>query len=382
MLRLATACLCLVSACFFDEADPGTDDIVGPFTGARTRYVVDGLIVPMNSIEARTYGSDLNGDRTVDNQLGQVIGVLIGSGTADEHAADRIAGGELQMVVEIQADDLTNDDRAGVWVHGFGDTEVRPTGGAFVDGAFIPNFIRDAALEHTGSATLPLPLLAHADTSRMEVPYMQLSLVPDGAGGYDAQIHGVVRGGLDLARLGVDQQLAEQPEQHRWMWSVLDTNHDGTITDAEWQGNGLFASLLAPDITFAGEKLLSFGMGFHLIPCAAGNCALSTTVDRCFDRVRDGDEVDVDCGGECGPCGVEMACVTGSDCQSGTCAEGVCTAPTCFDGIKNGYEASTDCGGACAKNCELGQVCGMDLDCEFACSVTYSDGTGVCTRFQ
>jgi hypothetical protein len=376
MLRFATLCVCLTAAC--STTHPlAPDDIVGPYTGARTRFVVDSLIMPMTSSDARLYGTDLDGDSRVDNQLGMVISTLIQTDTADQHTDDRIASGELHMVVEIQADDLQNDDRAGVWVYGFGDSAVRPTGGEIVDGTFVPNFVRDTAPENTGSATLPMPLLADADTSRVEVPIMEISLVPDGNGGYHAQIHGAVRDANTSAREAVLQQLNDRPEEHRWMWSYLDKNHDGVITTSEWDGS-LIRALITEDIELDGEDFLSFGIGFHLAPCPSGNCAASSVVDHCFDRVRDGDETDVDCGGSCEPCGRALACKSGADCQSGTCSSGGCTAPSCFDGIKNGFEASTDCGGACAKNCDFGQVCGLDLDCEFSCSASYAGGTGYC----
>jgi hypothetical protein len=379
MLRASVLALCLsTTACFF-ESDRSDNDIVGPYTGTRTRFVVDSLLLPMNNNEARLYGSDLDGNEYVDNQVGMVISTLILSDAADQHISDRIMGGDLDMVIEIQADDLQNDERVGIWVYGYGDTDVRPVGGALVDGAFIPNWVRDTAPENTGSATLPLPIIADADTSRMDVPYMQISLVPDGNGGYDAQIHGGIRNAFAAARSAILQQLREQPEHHRWMWTLVDRNNDGVVEPYEFDDNSLFQSLLHPDIELGGEDLLSIGIGFHLIPCPSGNCALSSSVDHCFDRVHDGDEVDVDCGGSCGRCPVGLACSSGDDCQSGTCDDDVCTAPTCFDGLKNGFEASTDCGGACQRKCEIGQVCGMDRDCQYGCTANIGGGgTGVC----
>lgn len=380
MYRLASICLCLALGACFDGTHPlAADDIVGPYSGPRTRYVVDSLLLPRNNNDARAYGTDINGDKAPDNQLGMVIGTLFAFGTVDEHVEDRIASGELDMVVEIQADDLQNDDRAGVWVYGFGDTDVRPTGGEIIDGAFVPNFIRFTAPENTGSATLPMPILADADTSRMDVPLMEISLVPDGNGGYDAQIHGAIRNASATAREAVEQQLNDRPEDHRWMWSYVDKSGDGIISAGEWSSS-LVAALVANDLTLDGEDFLSFGVGFHLVPCPSGNCALSTPVDHCFDRVRDNGESDVDCGGSCGPCGAALACSSGADCQSGTCGAGVCTAPSCDDGIKNGFEASTDCGGSCTRNCALGQACGLDLDCEFRCTASYVGGVGFCTR--
>lgn len=378
MRRFAALILAsLLPACFFDSNEPASDDdIVGPYTGERTRYVVDRLILPQNTTEARTFGTDLDGNDVVDNQLGSVISTLLQQNPGEQHIADRIAGGELAMAIEIQADSLAYDEKVGVWVIGPDGTAGRPIGGALVDGTFVPNFVRDTARTNTGSGVIALPVIADADAVPMDVAHMEISLVPDGAGGYDAQIHGAVRDALPASRDAIAQQLRERPEQHRWMWLLMDRDTDGTIEPSEWSSS-ILASLLAPDLTIAGEDLLSIGIGFHVIPCASGNCALGTPTDHCFDRVVDGDEVDVDCGGACGPCGAELTCTRGDDCQSGTCTANTCTAPTCFDGLKNGYEASTDCGGACAQKCDVGAVCGLGRDCASGrCSAT--TGTGVC----
>lgn len=380
MRRLAAVALVLfgtVPGCFFDSQEPADGDIVGPYTGPKTRFVVDRLVLPLSQSDARLYGADLNGDDAVDNQLGSVISTLYQVNPGEQHVADRIAGGSLALSVEIQADDLDRDDRAGVWVIGGEGTIGRPVGGELLDGVFIPNFIKDTALPNTGSATIPLPIMADVDATPLDVAFMQISLVPDGQGGYDAQIHGMVRNAMASARAAIAAQLHERPELHRWMWSILDKNYNGTIEPDEWN-NTLIQSLLYGDMEIGSERLLSVGIGVHLVPCPSGNCALSTPADHCFDRVTDGDEVDVDCGGSCDECPGDFACTAGDDCQSGTCTTGgVCTAPTCFDGVKNGFEASTDCGGACARKCEVGQVCGMALDCTSGrCSA--GSGTGVC----
>ena len=47
-------------------------------------------------------------------------------------------------------------------------------------------------------------------------------------------------------------------------------------------------------------------------------------VDLCTNGQKDGDEVDVDCGGKCAPCAVGKVCVLDKDCASGACVSGVC----------------------------------------------------------
>jgi hypothetical protein len=51
----------------------------------------------------------------------------------------------------------------------------------------------------------------------------------------------------------------------------------------------------------------------------SGTCV----VPSCSDRMRDGDETGVDCGGTCEPCNNGSGCMNGKDCRSGFCREGV-----------------------------------------------------------
>lgn len=83
----------------------------------------------------------------------------------------------------------------------------------------------------------------------------------------------------------------------------------------------------------------------------------------CRDGIRNGFEIDVDCGGNCGPCAVEQACLEASDCTTGLCEGGVCQAEaSCDDGQQNGDETDVDCGGSCGV-CDPGDRCAFDDDC-------------------
>ncbi|MDB4969509.1 MAG: hypothetical protein JWN44_5198 [Myxococcales bacterium] len=78
--------------------------------------------------------------------------------------------------------------------------------------------------------------------------------------------------------------------------------------------------------------------------CVGGACAPAT----CDDKTLNGSESDVDCGGpSCPACGVDALCAGYNDCVSQVCAGGRCAAPSCNDGFKNGDETNVDCGGAC-----------------------------------
>ena len=99
--------------------------------------------------------------------------------------------------------------------------------------------------------------------------------------------------------------------------------------------------------------------------CTAGRCARSSATDR----VQNGDETDVDCGGIAGPrCGDGLSCLTRRDCQSGVCAEIDrelrCAPARPDDGVRNADESSIDCGGRRARPCAAGDACALPQDCE------------------
>ena len=84
--------------------------------------------------------------------------------------------------------------------------------------------------------------------------------------------------------------------------------------------------------------------------------------NACFNKIKDGSETDVDCGGSCMVCPscsdgilnqnelrvhVNIGNGTFSDCGGLKCV----ACPTCFDNVKNQGEIGVDCGGEC-KACE------------------------------
>jgi hypothetical protein len=46
--------------------------------------------------------------------------------------------------------------------------------------------------------------------------------------------------------------------------------------------------------------------------------------NSCADRIKDGTETDVDCGGACARCGAGRGCISGADCTGGLCVNGAC----------------------------------------------------------
>ena len=106
----------------------------------------------------------------------------------------------------------------------------------------------------------------------------------------------------------------------------------------------------------------------HKFALGRGKLSLSkgvpTACPTCTDGTKNGDETGVDCGGPtCAACGTGGGCVTGSDCQSGLCTNGVCEYPTCTGGVKDGSETGVDCGGPACPDCPPGEGCSTGADC-------------------
>jgi hypothetical protein len=109
--------------------------------------------------------------------------------------------------------------------------------------------------------------------------------------------------------------------------------------------------------------------------CQNNTCVAAT----CNDDMENGLESDVDCGGDCLPCGNGLGCFIDADCKSGVC-DGTCQVPDCNDNTLNGNETDVDCGGSC-DGCELGQLCEDAGDCAPDLNFCVCDAT-TCTCEQ
>lgn len=93
--------------------------------------------------------------------------------------------------------------------------------------------------------------------------------------------------------------------------------------------------------------------------CVLGAVLLSRAGHAtCFDRVRDGAETDVDCGGYCAPCAEDSSCRISRDCASGRCAEGICEEQRYQSGapVPAGYTVEVSDSDAAAKCRTLGWI--------------------------
>jgi len=100
--------------------------------------------------------------------------------------------------------------------------------------------------------------------------------------------------------------------------------------------------------------------------CASEFCySDKCTEPSCDDGKRNGNETDIDCGGErCDRCSIGDTCKINLDCSSSLCESRTCKRINlCKDGIKSGGETDVDCGGSCRDKCELARGCNTDEDC-------------------
>jgi hypothetical protein len=327
------------------------------YTGEARRFVVDSIAVPLNNSEARQFGLDLNGDRTVDNQLGMVIATLTNFDDVTEHGADMVASGVIASSVEIVADDFANDDTVAVRYFGADGEHAELIGGALAEGRFTTE-------TKGGIAIAKLPEFVDADPIVVRMTHMKVTLTADGRGGFDAIIAGAIEEdeAKGAAFTGAKQMIDARPADHLTFFRMLDVlPNDFNLTQSEFVNNSIIASLLSPDVTFDRKEMLSIGFRVHLSPCAAGNCVTAPPAAPCFDRVRDADETDIDCGGACGACATGATCATADDCQSLQC-NGTCGQPSCGNGVLDGFETDVDCGGQCG-GCATGEWCWSNHDC-------------------
>jgi hypothetical protein len=364
MIRFAVLALAL-SAC---AEGPPRGDVTGPYSGPITRYVVDRFDLPTTNAKARELGDDLDGDAVADNQLGLTFGSLASFGNLTTHAPDMIASGALASIVQIQADDRGGDTTARAWFYGAEGDEAVAVGGRIDSGVFTSN--RTKSTWVPGTARLRLPVFVDADPIDIELQGVEMDLTPDGKGGYNGVINGGVReeDALQHAYAGITDMLRANPQDHRTFWYIVDRNRDGVFGFDELTADGsILAALIKSDLDIrlrdgAREPMVSLGFAFHISPCASGQCAPATIPDRCHDRVVDGTETDLDCGGDCMPCGDRDRCSAPEDCFSGSCASGQCAAATCADGQLDAFEADIDCGGGCGT-CDPGRHCDFATDC-------------------
>lgn len=292
--------LCLIVACTDDERLP-------PPEGPHYQYVVSELYIPQTNTEARQFGLDLNGDKTVDNQLGMVFSTLdsMGLGVGDT-AREALVRGGLIMLADFQTPTFEDTEASGLTTFLGRD----PVPGACLDpmqletcGQHLTGSGSFSAIDGSASDLATAPItngIFIGGMSRLPVKIALISAVET----IDVVLHAarvrvtnisptgasaVIAGGITKADIDNDvipqaaaqidriitnecgQPNGESPcgcvpgTRARLLRSLFDQNQDCSVEADEVAEHSLTASLLAPDVTVNGEPLLSFGIGVELV---------------------------------------------------------------------------------------------------------------------
>lgn len=315
-----------------DDDDGGGDDVA---VGADNQFVMDSLLLPTTATEANMYGLNLDNDPQgrPDNALGSILSALAGqSGDLDLQGTldAQVAEGDIIILTNIVADQLTTWPDAGMWIY-LGDN---PTPAACTDAndTVCGNHL-------AGGATFDV----HADSPRGDESRLfadiiggkltggpgnvtiQISLVDGGDNltlnliGTKVEIASVSETGLTNGKLGgavteKDLDTVVLPALAGIIASVVDEDCDANATPCcpdgstgetlldlfdedpadcvvtleELQNNSLIASLLAPDVDLLNcpaedsdpsectyepgvdgfEDSLSLGLGFSGVPAS------------------------------------------------------------------------------------------------------------------
>jgi len=98
-----------------------------------------------------------------------------------------------------------------------------------------------------------------------------------------------------------------------------------------------------------------------------GEACAAPAAPTCTDKIKNGSETDVDCGGGgCPACSAGQACaVTERDCTQYTmCSNSKCIGVSCADSVKDAHETDVDCGGGECEGCAIGKFCVTSSDCD------------------
>ncbi len=303
----------------FAACGGGDGDSFDPPSGPHYGYVANQVTVPANNSQAREIGLDLNGDKTVDNQLGMVLGTLAGQGFKVQDTLDEaVDTGSIIFLIDLQTPDLASTTGAGLNVR-LGDNpnpapctnpdDVTTCGKHLAGGAEFtldPNSPTDAFVGGKiaggvfsggpGSLTLQIALadaapielnligarakisgisatgltsvilagaLTQEDLDTKVIPTIQAQLPPLIARDCDTDADGIIDADDPSVGTPVTANSCGCPSgtTGKTIIGLFDTTpKDCGVTVEEIKTNSLIQSLLAPDVTIDGQDALSIGI--------------------------------------------------------------------------------------------------------------------------
>ena len=214
-----------LAGCASDPAEPVCESHVLRVTSA---------VVPHNNPSAREHGLDLNGDITIDNQLGMVAGTLHGQFGFDLTAAinARLASDVVWQIGVATCDDDTARIERG---------SAMPVGAMFDPLArFGPGFVESRV------AAIEVAPLADGTTWTGRV----------GMGLPPQRVSDVI----------VPPIVAYMNENDLFIDEFDDSPKDGMISVEEMADSNVAKSLLEPDLGSGSDRSISFGVAFTATP--------------------------------------------------------------------------------------------------------------------
>jgi len=271
-------------------------------------YVVNRLVWPTTSNEARADGLDLDGNGTIDNQLGMVLSSLTAQGFDVQTPTDQsLARGGSITLADLAAPDLTNatgatftlfagtnpsptpcnnsaDTVCGHHLTGTGTFDVAamprdtPIAGAIASTVFTggPGHLSIPLYVMTGSPTIITLLGARAKLTPKTGGVMT-GIIAGAVSTADinSKIYPAMQQSFSAAVAQDCSMLANPPtcgctqgSTGATMISLFDTNQDCAITLTEVKNNSLIMALFAPDVTVENQSALSVGFAFTAVDAA------------------------------------------------------------------------------------------------------------------
>jgi hypothetical protein len=294
-------------ACGYTRPADVSSDALPPDVDGRPpnhyRYVLDNLRVPQTNAQSYQYGLDLDGDTTVDNQLGMVLSTFSGMGVSVQPEVTRyVDRGQILSLLDLAAYDLAASETAeAILLEGGaptptpcidgGDTVCRrhldgaasfavipsnamPMPGALETGVFHGDGGRLTAYIGFPGGTGPISMQvlgARAQIATLSDSSVGLAVLAGGVSkvALDMQIIPSMRDSFMLAVMRDCMMLTSPPacgcasaSDGKNYLGLFDTGvKDCDISISEVQNNSLIAVLFEPDITIEGQPCLSVGFG-------------------------------------------------------------------------------------------------------------------------
>jgi hypothetical protein len=277
----------------------------GALPATHRHYVIDRELMPTTNTQAREFGLDLNGDATIDNQLGMVISTLVGMGLTAQIDTDKmIDTGAAIMLVDLGTDDLGTEPTATFTIyqganpvpaacassqditcrkHLTGSASFSIKTGAPVDPPLTGSIVNSKLTAGPGHLTIQFTLIGSAPITvaligaRAELTTTTTAMGKLGGAisktDLDTKVLPAIRDTFDVAVKRDCTMLTSPPScgcaadtTGKTLLGLFDTSpSDCNITLTEVQTNSLFQSLLAPDVTVEGTQALSFGVAVHVV---------------------------------------------------------------------------------------------------------------------